>query len=224
MFTLRALFVLIAALLFLSPPALAQVSPPTVQAKTTTPASPPQKSPTRAALYSLGGTVGPIAAGGALMYASGKWRPEGPAVLLSQGALEVGGGLIMAGVIAGPAAGHVYANEGTQARIGMGIRSGATLVGGAALTVIAIEVFANTIAFVFLPFGSGDYEPSRTSRIAKGVATGAGVVMGGSILFDVATAPLSAHQYNEKNNFRVQVGPRVSPTFDQAGLAVHLQF
>lgn len=97
-------------------------------------------------------------------------------------------------------------------------------MGGAALVIVGVEALVNSAAFVLFPFASGDYEPSRTSRIARGVATGAGIVMGGSILFDIATAPLAADQYNEKNDLRVQVAPRVSPTLDRIGLAVHLRF
>jgi len=138
--------------------------------------------------------------------------------------VQIGAGLVAAGLVVGPSVGHVYANAEKQAGLGIGIRGGSLLVGGAALSIIAVEAIANSVAFVLFPFASGDYEPSRTSQIAGNVATGAGIVMVGSILVDIVTAPLSAYQFNEANTLRVQVAPRVSPTLEQAGLAVHLQF
>lgn len=138
--------------------------------------------------------------------------------------MQIGAGLVAAGLVVGPSVGHFYANAERQAGLGVGIRGGAVLVGGAALSIIAVEVIANSVAFVLFPFASRDYELSRTSQVAGNVATGAGIVMAGSILFDIVTAPLSAYQFNEANNLRVQVAPRVSPTLDQAGLAVHLRF
>lgn len=138
--------------------------------------------------------------------------------------MQIGAGLVAAGLVVGPSVGHFYANAERQAGLGVGIRGGAVLVGGAALSIIAVEVIANSVAFVLFPFASRDYELSRTSQVAGNVATGAGIVMAGSILFDIVTAPLSAYQFNEANSLHVQVAPRVSPTLDQAGLAVHLRF
>jgi len=178
----------------------------------------PSKSPTRAFLYSAGGTVLPVAVGSALAYAGAR-SPNGPTALL----FGLGSKVVAAGLVAGPAAGHIYAKDWTQAGLGMGIRGGAALVGGAAATIIAIDVIAHSFIRFLLPLRS-DYEPSRASRIAEDVLIGAGIAAGGSALFDIVTAPRSARKYNEKNDLRVHLTPRVQPVRDQFGLTVRLQF
>jgi len=143
---------------------------------------------------------------------------------MSWGRIEVGTDLsqvvallVVGGLVAGPAAGHLYADHRRQAHIGLGVRSGAAVVGLGAATVI---LFDATFDFFVLE------EPSlsRTGRIAEDLLTGTVFVLMGSAIFDIVTAPLSAHRYNEKNDLRVQVAPRVHPILDQAGLAMDLRF
>jgi hypothetical protein len=138
--------------------------------------------------------------------------------------VQVGAGLVAAGLVVGPSVGHFYANAERQAGLGVGIRGGALLVGGAAASVVLLEVFLYAVFKLTLwPFVE-EYERSPVSQVAGYVAVGSGGVLAGSILFDIVTAPISVYRYNEKNGLRVQVAPRVSPTLDQAGLAVHLRF
>jgi hypothetical protein len=65
---------------------------------------------------------------------------------------------------------------------------------------------------------------SRTGRIAEDVLAGAVLVMMGSALVDIVTAPLSAREYNETTRPRVGVVPHIHPGLDRAGLSVRLQF
>ena len=130
----------------------------------------------------------------------------------------------MGGLIAGPAAGHYYANDRRQAGIGMGIRGGAVLVGVGASMIIAIDALLNTWALFLFPLASESYEPSRASRISRNVLAGAGIVVAASALYDIATAPLSVRQYNETRDVRVRIVPQAHPSFNQVGLGIHLQF
>ena len=182
------------------------------------------KSLVRGTLYSLAGTVGPVAGGSALTYAAVNWESQGPAVFLRGAAVQVGGALVMGGLIAGPAAGHYYANDRRQAGIGMGIRGGAVLMGVGASMIIAIDALLNTSALFLFPLASESYEPSRASRISRNVLVGAGIVVAASALYDIATAPLSVRQHNETRDVRVRMVPQAHPSFDQVGLGIHLQF
>ena len=184
-----------------------------------------RKCPLCATAYSLAGTAGPVAAGSALTYAALRWdATTGPANFLRVQSVQIGAGLVAAGLVLGPSVGHFYANAERQAGLGVGIRGGSVLVGGAAASVVLLEVFLYAVFKLALwPF-VGEYERSPVSQVAGYVAVGSGGVLAGSILFDIVTAPLSAYQFNEANNLHVQVAPRVSPTLDQAGLAVHLRF
>lgn len=174
------------------------------------------KSPGRAALYSLGGTVLPVA-GGLILMSVGERSASWGRVEVGTDLNQFGAVLVVGGLVAGPAAGHFYADARRRAQIGMGIRGGAAVVGIGAATVI---LFDTSFDFFVLE------EPrlSRTGRVAEDVLTGVVAVMLGSALLDIATAPLSAYRHNENNSLRVQVAPRVSPILDQAGLAVHLRF
>lgn len=208
----RLLFPLLLILVSLARPADAQQS------------DTPRKSLVRATLYSLAGTVGPVAGGSALTYTALEWESQGPADVLRGAALQVGGGLVAGGLIVGPAAGHLYANDRRQAGIGVGIRGGAVLVGVAASTIIFIDALLNTAGQFLVPLASESYEPSRAGRIARNVLAGAGIVVAVSALYDIATAPLSVNQYNETRDLRVRVVPQVHPSLDRVGLKVHLQF
>lgn len=183
-----------------------------------------RKSPVRGTLYSLAGTVGPVAGGSALAYAMLKWESQGPTSVLRGTALQIGGELVVAGLIAGPAAGHFYANDRRQAGIGMGIRGGAVLVGAVASMIVAIDALLNTGELFLFPLRTESYEPSRASRISRNVLAGAGVAVALSALYDIATAPLSVHRYNETHDLSVRVVPEADPSLDQVGLRVQLEF
>ena len=59
------------------------------------------KSFVRGTLYSLAGTVGPVAGGSALTYAAVNWESQGSAVFLRGAAVQVGGALVMGGLLRG---------------------------------------------------------------------------------------------------------------------------
>lgn len=174
------------------------------------------RSPTRAALYSLGATVLPVASGVALMRVN-EWTASRGRIEVGTDLSQLGATLLLGGLVAGPAAGHFYAGNRRHAYAGLGIRGGATVVGVGAATVILLDTSLDFFSY-------GEPRLSRTGRIAEDVLAGALVVMVGSAIVDVFTAPLSAYRYNEANTLRARVAPRLSPTFEQAGLAVHLRF
>lgn len=185
----------------------------------------PRKCPLCATAYSLAGTAGPIASGSALTYAALRWdATTGPANFIRFQSMQIGTGLVAAGLVAGPSVGHFYANAEKQAGLGVGIRGGSLLVGGAAASIVLVEAFLYAVLKLTLLPLIGEYERSSVSQVAGYVAVGSGVALAGSALFDIVTAPMSVYRYNKENDLRVQVAPRVSPTLDQAGLAVHLRF
>ena len=183
------------------------------------------KCPMCATAYSLAGTAGPIAMGSGLTYAALRWEATaGPAVFLRGQSVQIGAGLIAAGLVAGPAVGHFYSNAKRQAGLGIGIRVCSFLVGGAAASIVLLESFLYAVFKVTLWPLAGEYKLSPVGRVAGYVTVGSGVVLTGSTLFDIVTAPISAYRYNEANDLRARVTPRVSPTLDQVGLAIHLRF
>lgn len=198
------------------PPAPAQHPDTTVHGPARAAADAEHKSPVRAGFYSLAGTVGPMAAGLALMSLD-DWSRSAGRVEVSTEFDQFGAVLLLGGLVAGPAAGHLYADDGRRARTGLWIRGGATVVGVGAATVVGLDASLD----IFAP-----EEPrlSRTGRIAEGVLTGAIIVILGSALVDIVTAPLSAQEYNEERSLRVDVAPHVHPRLDRAGLSVRLRF
>lgn len=161
-----------------------------------------QKEPKRrwrAFLYSFGATVVPVAAGVALGSRDGD-ASEDLALSLSG-----------AGLIVGPAMGHWYADDDEQARRGILVRLGATAV---------VSVGAVTAGLDLL----GDDELSPAGNVGVALALGGMAAMAGSIVYDVATAPQSATQYNNAHDdVRVSVAPHVDPVRDRYGLAVRVQ-
>lgn len=158
-----------------------------------------RKSRWRAFVYSFGATVVPVAAGLALG-SRGRVANE-----------DLGLSLSGAGLIVGPAVGHWYADDHDQARRGMLVRLGAT-------TVFAVG--AVTVGFDLL----GDDELSPGGNVGVALAIGGMAALAGSIVYDVATAPQSATQYNDtRDDGRVSVAPHVDPVRDQYGLAVRVQ-
>jgi hypothetical protein len=174
-----------------------------------------EKSPVWAALYSLGATVGPVAAGLALLRVEDRSTRIGRVEIATE-LNQLGAGLLTGGLVVGPAAGHFYADATRQARVGIGIRGVATVVGAGAATLIVLDASLNLFAL---------QRPrlSRTGRVAEDVLAGALIVTAGSALFDIAAAPLSAHRYNEKKGLRARLAPQVHPRLDQVGLAVRIQ-
>jgi len=174
------------------------------------------KSPARAAVYSLGGTVLPMAGGLALMTVGERSMSWGR-IEVGTDLSQVGALLVVGGLVAGPAAGHIYADHRRQARLGLGIRSGAAVVGIGAATVLLLDTSLDFL-------GPEESRLSRTGRIAEGVLTGAIVALMGSAVVDILTAPFLAHHQNGESTHRVRIDPRVSPDLDQAGMVMRLRF
>jgi hypothetical protein len=80
----------------------------TIQVETTT-----RKSPSRAQLYSLGGTLVPVVLGAGMNKEMDDVRVP----------------LLAAGILVGPSAGHFYAENTTQALTGIGLRLGGVAIG-----------------------------------------------------------------------------------------------
>lgn len=129
-----------------------------------------RKSSGRALLYSVGGTVLLLPAGGV-------------------------------GVVIGPAVGHFYAANSQQARAGIAIRTG----GAGAV-------------------GIGGVWALGAPRVGWGLLTGGALVVAGSALYDIVTAPRSAHEYNKDHSLSAQVAPTVGPRGEQVGLALRISF
>lgn len=154
-----------------------------------------RKSPTRALLYSLGGTVGPTAAG-----------------LLAGDSF--GGVVILLGVGLGPAAGHFYAGDSRQAWIGTGLRA----VGSGVFVVGAASEVAEACLLCSEPSSTENGSDVNAAMI------GGALLAGGSALYDIVTAPGSAREYNEAHGLSARVAPAVGPRGAPVGLALHLSF
>lgn len=111
------------------------------------------------------------------------------------------------GVTFGPSLGNYYAEHPARARRGLKIRGiGAGITGtGLVLSVAAV-------------FGS------ETARdVARGtIGVGLGTVAVGAV-YDIATAPLSAVEYNETHDLKAQVRPAVGARGEQVGLALEVE-
>ena len=150
-----------------------------------------RKSPTQARLYSLGGTLVPVAFGAGMDRERDNIRIP----------------LWIFGAFMGPSLGHFYAENTSQALIGIGIR-----LGGGALGALG--------------FGAA------LSASLEGNSGGGGAVLllvGGltglvSMGYDIFTADDAARDYNEAHGLNAQVAPTVGPRGEQVGLALRVSF
>jgi hypothetical protein len=129
---------------------------------------------------------------------------------------EAGALLVLTGLVVGPSLGHFYAQDARQARLGLWVRGGATVVGSGAATVIVLDGSLDLLAL-------RPPRLSRTGRIAEEVLLAAMATMAGSAVVDLVTAPLSARAFNQAESPRLRVGPQVDPSRRQVGMAVRLQ-
>ena len=111
----------------------------TARRDTTTTPGVERKSPSRALLYSLGGTVVPTAVGA------------------TAGNVELGAVLVLLGVGLGPSLGHFYAGNEDQALVGIGLRVGGGTLGAlgaaSALNSILVEEGGGGAAALLLVSG-----------------------------------------------------------------------
>jgi hypothetical protein len=115
----------------------------------------------------------------------------------------------LAGAIVGPSAGHFYAQD-AQAWWGIGIRVGSA------------GVFAGSAAWALNEtdwFGDGD---EGSQAIPGLLAIGSALTFFASGLYDIVTAPRSAHEYNKRHGQTVSVRPTYVPGTG-AGLTVRVQ-
>jgi len=133
-------------------------------------------------------------------------------------ALSLGGTLLLApaygaGLFIGPAFGHLYAENGSQALLGIGLRTGTALI-----SLSAAESAGDG--------GNGpDGDFDGLGEALGWIAMGALVVIGSSV-YDIATAGKAAREHNREHELKsARVAPTVSgPQGEQVGLSVTLQF
>ncbi len=129
-------------------------------------------------------------------------------------ALSLGGTLLLApaygaGLFVGPAFGHFYAENHSQAWVGIGIRTGTALV-----AISAAESAQNQQGVSEAPTFDG----------LEWLLIGAAAVLGSGI-YDTATAGTAAREYNRTHGLRARVTPTAGgPRGEQVGLSVTLQF
>ena len=129
-------------------------------------------------------------------------------------ALSLGGTLLLApaygaGLFVGPAFGHFYAENHSQAWVGIGIRTGTALV-----AISAAESAQNQQGVSEAPNFDG----------LEWLLIGAAAVLGSGI-YDTATAGTAAREYNRTHGLRARVTPTAGgPRGEQVGLSVTLQF
>lgn len=130
--------------------------------------------------------------------------------------LSLGGTLILApaygaGLFVGPAIGHFYAENHSQAWIGIGVRSSMALI------------FAGAAESANEGDSGGVSEAPDFDGLGL-LLFGAAVVLGSGI-YDIATAGKSAREYNEKRGLQARVTPTAGgPGGKQVGLSVTVQF
>ncbi len=134
------------------------------------------KSPSRAQTYSVFGTLLPVLAGTKAPY------------------------LLGLGLVFGPATGHFYAKNYSQAFWGIGIRTGAPLLMGGLI-------------------GSGGELDDAIMAALIG-----GSIAAVSAIYDMATADNAARKYNERHASSVRVAPTVGPQGEQVGLSLQVSF
>jgi len=135
-----------------------------------------RKLPSRAQIYSVFGTLFPVVAGTKAPY------------------------LLGVGLVFGPATGHVYAENYSQAFWGIGIRIGAPLLMGSLIG------------------SSGELDDMITAAFIGGSIAAV------SAIYDMATADNAARKYNERRASNVHVAPTVGPQGEQVGLTLQLSF
>ncbi len=114
-----------------------------------------------------------------------------------------------AGLFVGPAFGHFYAENHSQAWVGIGIRTGTALV-----AISAAESAQNQQGVSEAPNFDG----------LEWLLIGAAAVLGSGI-YDTATAGTAAREYNRTHGLRARVTPTAGgPRGEQVGLSVTLQF
>lgn len=117
-------------------------------------------------------------------------------------------GLRALGLGLGPSLGNCYAENRRRVKRGLKIRGIGASVMGTGMVLGVASVFGG----------------ERAKNAALGVmGVGLGTVVGGAV-YDIATAPLSAKEFNEAHDLTAQVAPTVGPRGDQKALALRVTF
>lgn len=135
-----------------------------------------QKSVGRAVTYSLGGTLGPL-----LVRAASDAPPADM--------------LLVAGLLAGPSIGHLYAQKEGRALINILTRG--------AIAGVGILSFIATFNPVLLTLG--------------------GLLFAGHAIYDIATTPRSVREYNDRSSASFDIAPAARPRSGQVGLSLQIQ-
>ena len=172
-----------------------------------------KRSPVRAALCSVGYTVGPVGGGVLLAYAGDRLSDSGsPATRLSRPLYGLGGALIASGVVVGPSMGSFYARDGYSARIGMGVRAAGGGIVVATTAFLMLYVLGSVLTL---------QSPDVPDFFGAALLTGSGAVAGGT-LFNFVAAPLAAHLRGGDTDAHLSIRPRLDPARSRGGLAVRL--
>ena len=151
-----------------------------------------RKDPENALYYSVVHTVVPIGFGGMLLVVGGSVAPVG--------ALGM-----MYGILAGPSAGNLYAEN-----IGMGLF-------GIGLRILGIGMMAEAT-------DSFHYTSHSHHHHKSGLARGGFLLYMGSTLWNIVTAPGSARTYNARHGIGYWLVPIIDPESRTTGLALCLSF
>jgi len=112
------------------------------------------------------------------------------------------------GIVLGPSLGNMYAENLMRVQRSLSIRGAGVSITGVGLVFGIASVFGDETA----------------RNVARGtIAVGLGTVAVGAI-YDIATAPLSAIEYNEAHNLAARVTPVVGGRGEQVGLALRASF
>ncbi len=153
-------------------------------------------SPNRALLYSLGGTVIPIAGGLGLIAASQSNPPTLPR--------QLGAIMFLGGWVVGPSTGYFYADAPRRAWTGIGIRT----------TGLLVSVLGQVWYHRRGP------EERRDGASLLGIACLVTVI--GSAIYDISRVSLSVRRPTDARDLKAQVTPRIEWRSKQVGLSLRL--
>lgn len=182
-------------------------------------ADPEAKRPAKAFLCSLGFTAGPVA-GGVLLLAipfvtPEEWLPVTSLVLIP-GPVLVAGGLLI-----GPSMGNLYAHDTRRGHAGIGIRVAGTGIVLVATVAILVNAMGHAAGKLFVPFSEEEFTYWKGWDM---LTLGGTALIASGALWNIASAPISARQYNERQLLRVSVRPHADLLGRSAGLTLSARF
>ena len=157
------------------------------------------KNPTVAFLLSSGVTMGSVLTG---------------SYMLEHGNSTHGAWILGLGIIIGPSAGNMYAQNNTSVANGISTRllGGLTIAGGAYLGI------ASALSSAF----GGESYPLVNAAAYTLLIGGAGIVLY-STMFDFINAPKNVEKYNAQES-KFRLGPTYDPVHNSVGLSMNISF